>query len=100
LIAPETIQAIGTEIAIRWKDGTESYHPMELLRANSPSAETKGETDLLGRRIGGSDRTDFTGVSVTGWDIIGGYAIQFTFSDGHNTGLFSFELLRELCPGD
>lgn len=98
MIAPETIQAVGREIAIRWNDGTESYHPMELLRANSPSAENQGETDLLGKRIGGSDRTDFTGVSVTRWDIIGGYAIQFTFSDGHNTGIFSYELLRKLNP--
>ncbi len=98
VIAPETIQAIGGEIAIRWDDGSESYHPMEFLRANSPSAENKGETDLLGNRMGGSDQTDFTGIRVTGWEIIGGYAIQFTFSDGHNTGIFSYELLRELNP--
>lgn len=98
MITPETIQAIGAEIAIRWNDGHESYHPAEFLRANSPSAENKGETDLLGNRMGGSDQTDFTGVSVTGWEIIGGYAIQFTFSDGHNTGIFSYELLRELNP--
>ncbi len=98
VIAPETIQAIGVEIAIRWNDGHESYHPMEFLRANSPSAETKGETDLLGNRMGGSDQTDFTGIRVTGWEIIGGYAIQFTFSDGHNTGIFSYEFLRELNP--
>ena len=94
--APELIQAIGAEIAIRWDDGSESYHPMEFLRANSPSAENQGESDLLGNRIGGSDQTDFTGVRVTGWEIIGGYAVQFTFSDGHNTGLFSYELLKEL----
>lgn len=98
MIAPETIQAIGKEIAIRWNDGTESYHPMEFLRANSPSAENQGETDLLGNRIGGSNQTDFTGVGVTGWDIIGGYAIQFTFSDGHNTGIFGYQFLRELNP--
>jgi DUF971 family protein len=100
VIAPETIQAIGGEIAIRWNDGNESYHPMEFLRANSPSAENQGETDLLGKRIGGSDQTDFTGVRVTGWEIIGGYAIQFTFSDGHNTGLFSYELLKDLNPAE
>ena len=98
VIAPETIQAIGGEIAIRWDDGSESYHPMEFLRANSPSAENKGETDLLGKRIGGSEQTDFTGIRVTGWEIIGGYAIRFTFSDGHNTGIFSYDLLRELNP--
>jgi len=92
------IQAIGEEIAIRWNDGSESYHPMELLRATSPSAENRGERDLLGNRIGGSDQTDFTGIRVTGWEIVGGYAVQFTFSDGHNTGLFSYELLKTPDP--
>lgn len=99
MISPEKIQVVGKEIAILWEDGSESYCLMEKLRANSPSAETKGETDLLGRRIGGSDQTDFSGVQVTGWDLVGGYAVQFNFSDGHNTGLFSYELLRELCKG-
>lgn len=70
---------------------------MEDLRAASPSAENKGESDLLGRRIGGTDQTQFPGVRVSGWEVVGGYAVQFRFSDGHNTGLYSFDLLRELA---
>ena len=96
MAAPGNIQAIGDQVAIRWDDGVESYYPMELLRAASPSAENKGESDLLGNRIGGSDQAQFPGVRVTGWEVVGGYAIQFRFSDGHNTGLYSFDLLREL----
>lgn len=95
--SPATIQAIGDEIAIRWDDGSESYYTMETLRAESPSAENKGESDLLGNRIGGSDQTRFPGVRVDGWEIVGGYAVQFRFSDGHNTGLYSFDLLRQLA---
>ena len=96
MIIPERIQAIGEEIAIRWNDGTETYCLMEKLRKESPSAENKGETDLTGNRIGGSDQKEFPGVKVIGWEIIGGYAIQFVFSDGHNTGIFSYDLLQEL----
>ena len=96
MISPERIQAIGEEIAIRWNDGTETYCSMEKLRKESPRAENKGETDLTGNRIGGSDQKEFPGVKVTGWEIIGGYAIQFIFSDGHNTGIFSYDLLQEL----
>ena len=96
---PENIQVIGDEVAIRWDDGAENYHRMEALRAASPSAENKGETDLLGQRIGGSDQSAFPGVRVTGWAIVGGYAVQFHFSDGHNTGLFPFEMLRGELPG-
>ncbi len=95
--APESIQLIGDEVALRWPDGSESYIAAEKLRAASPSAENKGETDLLGRHIGGGDGTgDFAGVRVSGWEMVGGYAVQFRFSDGHNTGLYPFALLREL----
>lgn len=97
MIAPDKIQAIGEEIAIHWNNGTETYYLMEKLRAESPSAGNKGESDLLGNRIGGTDQTNFSGIRVTGWEVVGGYAIQFSFSDGHNTGLFSYELLQELA---
>ena len=65
MISPERIQAIGEEIAIRWKDGTETYCSMEMLRKESPSAENKGETDLTGNRIGGCDQENFPGVKAT-----------------------------------
>lgn len=93
---PQTIQAIGNEIAIIWDDGLESYFPMEVLRAASPSAENMGERDVLGNKIGGSSQKEFPGVRVTGWGITGGYAVQFRFSDGHNTGLFSYDYLRRI----
>jgi DUF971 family protein len=35
-------------------------------------------------------------VTLRGWRPVGGYAIQFDFSDGHNTGLYTFEYLRSL----
>ena len=93
---PSQIAAIGNEIAIVWDDGTESFIAMDRLRAHSPSAENIGERDLLGVQHGGTGPKDFSGVSVTGWRIIGGYAVQFDFSDGHNTGLYPFDYLRGL----
>ncbi len=96
MITPENIAVIGEQVAIRWSDGVEDYLPMERLRAWSPSAENVGERDLLGKQYGGTDQKEFPGVTVRGWNIIGGYAIQFQFSDGHNTGLYSYEYLRKL----
>jgi DUF971 family protein len=93
---PTRIEAIGTEIALLWSDGAESYLPMERLRAWSPSAENTGERDLLGKQYGGTDQKHFPGVTVSGWRMIGGYAVQFDFSDGHNTGIYSWEYLRKL----
>ncbi|MCB1077756.1 MAG: DUF971 domain-containing protein [Verrucomicrobiae bacterium] len=97
MVKPADIQLIGNEVALRWEDGVEDYFPMDQLRALSPSAETQGEHDLLGQRIGGGEEgRDFTGVTVTGFAPIGGYAIQFHFSDGHRSGLYSFEYLRNI----
>ena len=94
--APQRIELIGTEIALIWPDGTEQYIPCERLRAWSPSAENTGERDLLGKQYGGTDQKSFPGVTVRTWRPIGGYAFQFDFSDGHNTGIYTFEYLRKL----
>lgn len=91
------IQIIGDEVAVRWQDDSESYFKMDRLRALSPSAETQGERDLLGQQISSDQRgKDFSGVTVTGWVPVGGYGIQFHFSDGHRTGIYTFDYLREI----
>lgn len=92
------IQLIGEEVAIKWSDDAETFHRMDRLRSLSPSAETQGERDLMGKAISPDQRgRDFSGVTVTGWNPVGGYAIQFRFSDGHNTGIYTFEYLREIA---
>ncbi len=93
---PEDIQKVGDEIAIRWSDGAESYFHGERLRAASPSAETQGERDVLGNQYGGDGPRKFPGVKVLGWEQVGNYALRFDFSDGHRTGLYSFDYLRKL----
>ena len=97
MLQPDDIQAIGPEIAIRWSDGVETYYPMEKLRALSPSAETTGERDLLGVKYGGESGKDYRGVCVTSWQVVGGYAVAFIFSDGHRTGIYSYEYLRAIA---
>lgn len=94
--APVNIQLIGEEVAVVWDDGAESYFPFEKLRAASPSAETAGERDILGNQYGGGGNRNFAGVRVVGWDVIGKYAVRFDFSDGHRTGLYSYDYLRKL----
>lgn len=93
---PANVQLIGQEIAIIWSDGVESYFDPEKLRAASPSAETQGERDVLGNQYGGGGARKFPGVRVLGWEQVGNYALRFEFSDGHRTGLYSFEYLRTL----
>lgn len=96
VVIPVRIELIGSEIAIKWADGAESFLAVPTLRAASPSAAARGEPDIFGRMSGGEGPQDFSGVAVTGWEIVGNYAVRFTFSDGHRTGLYSYDLLRRL----
>ncbi|OAM88285.1 DUF971 domain-containing protein [Termitidicoccus mucosus] len=93
---PQNIQLIGSELAIVWDDGVESYFPAAKLRAASPSADQRGERDIFGNQYGGSGRTDFSGVRITAWEHVGNYALRFDFSDGHRTGIYSYDYLRDL----
>lgn len=95
--APLNIQLIGHEVAIAWDDGAETYFTFEQLRAASPSASNIGERDVLGNQYGGGGPKNFPGVQVLGWERVGNYAIRFDFSDGHRTGLYSFDYLRKLA---
>ncbi len=98
MLSPSNIQIVGNEVAIAWSDGEESYFTFSELRAASPSAENQGERDILGVRHGGHDGTArFEGVTVRSWDIVGNYAIRFAFSDGHGSGLYSYDYLRDLA---
>ena len=62
------------------------------LRLNSPSAEVKGH---FGQ--GGQVPTIAPGLHITGLEPVGSYAVKIKFSDGHQTGLFTWDLLTELA---
>ncbi|MGB0416764.1 MAG: gamma-butyrobetaine hydroxylase-like domain-containing protein, partial [Coraliomargarita sp.] len=93
---PSNIQLIGTDLCIIWEDHSESYFPGEFLRKHSPSAQNIGEKDIFGNQYGGNGPKEFPGVTITGWDIVGNYAIRPSFSDGHSSGLFSWDYLKGL----
>lgn len=65
--------------------------PAELLRVWSPSAEVRGHGD--GERVLQKGKKY---VGISGIEAVGNYAIRITFDDGHDTGLYSWEYLREL----
>jgi DUF971 family protein len=96
-LALKNVQLIGEELALQWNDGDESYFPLERLRRACPCAACGGEPDVLGNIA----RPDVTysdkSFELTGWQLIGGYALQPRWADGHSTGLYSFQYLRRLA---
>ena len=95
---PTRFETIGEVLAIVWDDGSESFIPLERLRRACPCAECAGETDLTGRRhLLGQPKSYFaTSFQVRGFERVGHYALQPHWLDGHATGIYTFERLREL----
>jgi len=94
--SPREIQKRGDdEILFRWEDGHESLYSFQYLRRLCPCAscvdEWTGRTTLDPESIPKSLKAEKA-------ELVGNYAIAFQFSDGHSTGIFSFEKLRALCP--
>lgn len=95
-LEPANIQQIGNELAIAWSDGTESFLKLEMLRRACPCAACGGEPDVLGHiarpQVSYTERS----FQLVGFDLVGGYALQPRWGDGHNTGIYSFTYLRRL----
>ena len=93
---PENIQLIGDEIADRLeRRGRELHPPGRSCGAPRRARRTQGERDVFGNQYGGRGGGPL-GVRVLGWEQVGNYAIRFDFSDGHGTGLYTFDYLRKL----
>lgn len=96
-LTPTSIQTIGTEMAIAWSDGKESYLQLESMRRACPCAACGGEPDVLGNILRPEVTYVSSSFSLIGWQVIGGYAVQPTWGDGHGTGLYTFPYLRKLA---
>jgi DUF971 family protein len=94
---PANVVAVGNELAIVWADGREDYLPFEMLRRNCPCAMCRGERDLLGNVYRGPNRPlTERSFQLVSHRAVGGYAIQITWADGHNDGIYSYETLRRM----
>lgn len=88
---------IGNELALAFDDGEELYLPLDLLRRACPCAACQGEPDALGRVLRPVQQMGPRGFELLKSEVIGGYAIQLFWADGHSTGLYTFDYLRRLA---
>jgi DUF971 family protein len=78
-------------LEIAYADGTRYSLSCEYLRVYSPSAEVRGHGGGEPMLIGGKRE-----VSIVAVEPVGRYAVRLRFSDGHDTGLYTWDGLREL----
>lgn len=89
-------------LTVHWSDGTSSFFPIGYLRRMSPSADARILREQLARNPltvlpatpAGGDQP----LTASGAELVGNYAIRIRFSDGHDTGLYSWEYLRQIDP--
>jgi DUF971 family protein len=82
---------------IDWSDDSSSFLPCELLRKMSPSADSKATRDDLDQNPLAILPTSNSGpITIEDAQLVGNYAIRFTFSDGHSAGIYTWEYLRSL----
>ena len=95
-LEPTNMQQIGDELAISWNDGLESFFKLETLRRAFSCAACGGDPDVLGNIL--RPQVTYTDESfrLIGFDLVGGYALQPRWADGHSTGIYSFTYLRRL----
>ncbi len=97
------------KLEVDWPDGRRCVYTISYLRSMCPCAQCKVVRE-------GSDPHDispapkkkplltilpgnYSGeITVLGAQMVGNYALKIEFSDGHDTGIYSFEYLREICP--
>lgn len=85
------LHQLSRKLEISFDDGSRFSLPCEYLRVHSPSAEVRGHGP--GQEVLQTGKED---VNVVGIEPVGQYAIKLTFSDGHDTGLYSWDYLHDL----
>lgn len=86
-----TLHQASRVLEVAFESGEAFRLPCEYLRVYSPSAEVRGHGP--GQEV---LQTGKRGVEIRRIEPVGSYAVQLVFSDGHDTGIYSWDYLREL----
>ncbi|MEE9296811.1 MAG: DUF971 domain-containing protein [Phycisphaerae bacterium] len=85
------------ELRIRWRDGKESVFAAFMLRKQCPCATCRQEREKQSRTLlPVLKQAPPTELKLTNAQLVGNYAIQLFWSDGHSTGIYDFKYLRGL----
>ncbi len=95
-------------LTIEWDDGATSYYSIVYLRRMSPSADAREQRKQMrtnplhvlpsSARRGTGAQDASTPLTAVDAELVGNYAIRVRFSDGHETGIYSWAYLREIDP--
>lgn len=89
------------ELLVDWSDGRHSVYPIAYLRRNCPCAACKTDRAAQKKsRLHVMSASPSGPLSVLSAEPVGNYAIKLHWSDGHGSGIYSFDYLREITPAE
>lgn len=86
------LHKVSRQLELVFDDGLSAKLDAEYLRVHSPSAEVRGHTPAQAQLVFGKKT-----VAINNLHAVGNYAIKIVFDDGHDTGLYTWQYLHELC---
>jgi DUF971 family protein len=95
---PRNIAVAGRDLALAWADGHESFLPFDDVRKSCPCALCRGEREAPPDPLRIVKAPAAGEIAIARLVPVGAYAVQIVWSDGHDTGIHSFESLRASCP--
>lgn len=101
---PKSVQASKShaELVIVWEDGHQSRYPLAGLRAACPCAECRGGHEGMAQPVSPAlmkaKAVSGAAAELVSLEAVGNYALLPVWGDGHRYGIYSWEMLRRLCP--
>jgi len=96
----------GAGLDVVWSDGHASHYEFAYLREHCPCATCNDERKKKAEFAAGATGTAMKAElpmfkpkpKARGAHAVGNYALQIDFTDGHSTGIYSYDFLRTICP--
>jgi len=89
-------------LTVHWEDGAISFYPIAYLRRQSPSADARVLREEMAKNpltvLPASAGSPQQPLTITDAEMVGHYAVRLIFSDGHDTGIYSWQYLRQIDP--
>ncbi len=96
-----TLDKENDQLRITWTDGRTCHYPLSHLREACPCVECRGGHHNMGAQNAPDNLLNLTparSYAVENLEVVGNYALQFSWDDGHHTGIYTWEYLHRLCP--
>jgi DUF971 family protein len=98
-----TLNQAAETLVIEWDGKREGHYPLGPLRMACPCAECRGGHDKMGREF---DPEDLLALEpdrhyeAEKIELVGNYALQIIWNDGHRAGIYTWDYLYRLCPAE